>query len=272
MHYQVWGDPVSNPNGTPLVLIHGFASSSQEFFRLAPLLSEQRTVIGVDLLGFGFSQRLDRPDPRYSQRGQAALVAGLLDALGVAEADVLGASYGGAVAGELALARPDLVGRIVFVDAQIYGEGAVGEGNRGYLARLPFGLNRALTWLTLGGGPLATQVFDLACHDVEACLADGDLIEAVRPATTVRGNVDALLAFAQTPEIRRLPDDISAISQPALVIWGRHDRIILPENGQRLVADLPDAQLEWIESAGHIPHVEQPQAVAALVLAFLQEN
>lgn len=266
IHYQVWGDPSADPTGAPLVLIHGFASSSLEFFRLAPILAETRSVVAVDLAGFGFSERLLRASPTYSHRGQAELVAGLIDGLGLRRADVVGASYGGAIAGQLALDRPDLVRHIVFVDAQIY---AAGSGPGEFVARLPLGLNRALTWLTLGGGPLSSRLFELACFEVAACQAGGDLTAVFTPPTTIEGNVRGLIAFSRSPTDQRLPAEVGAIRQSALVIWGRHDAIVPLENGLRLAEELPDARLALIEDAGHVPHIERPAETARLILDFL---
>lgn len=267
IHYQVWGEPSADPSGAPLVLIHGFASSSLEFFRLAPILAGTRSVVAVDLAGFGFSERLLRASPAYSHRGQAALVAGLIDGLGLHRADVVGASYGGAIAGQLALDRPDLVRRIVFLDAQIY---SAGSGPGEIVARLPLGLNRALTWLTLGGGPLSSRLFELACFDVAACQAGGDLTAIFTPPTTIEGNVRGLIAFSRSPTDQRLPAEVGGIQQNALVIWGRHDAIVPLENGERLAEELPNARLALIEDAGHVPHIERPAETALLILDFLR--
>jgi pimeloyl-ACP methyl ester carboxylesterase len=100
------------------LLLHGFASSSLEFFRLVPVLAPRRSIIAVDLLGFGFSERVSETGSYFSQRGQAAIVSSGLDALGVRRVDIVGTSYGGAIAGEIALDDPSLVRRLVFIDAQ----------------------------------------------------------------------------------------------------------------------------------------------------------
>lgn len=266
VHYQTWGDPGADPTGAPILLLHGFASSSLEFFRLVPVLAPRRSVIAIDLVGFGFSERVPEPGPYFSHQGEAAIVSAVLDDLGVRRVDIVGASYGGAIAGQIALDDPSLVRRLVFMDAQIYMEGG---GGGQLVARLPFGINRALTWLTLGGGPLTSRLFELACYDAAVCLGDGDLIETLRPPTQIRGNVESLIAFSRSPQLQRLPADVGSITQPALVIWGEHDAIIPPADGERLARDLPNARLEWIGDAGHVPHIERPDVVGAAILGFL---
>lgn len=268
LHFQRVGDPLTDPTGAPIVLIHGFASSGQEFGRLLPALAEARSLIVPDLLGFGFSERVLTPVPAYSHRGQAALLKDLLDQLGVTQVDLVGSSYGGGIAAQFSLDYPERVRRIVFVDAEIYG---TGEGN-GAVAYLPFGLNRAVTWTALGGGPVAAQLAELACADAAACLGDGEFTAARAHLTRIRGNTDALIAFSQTPRDKRLPDEIGQVTAPALVVWGEQDQIIAPEFGERLAAALPDARLEWIARAGHVPHLEQPAVVAPLILDFLDDR
>ena len=266
LHYQSWGDPGSDPTGAPILLLHGFASSGLEFFRLAPILAEGRSVVAIDLLGFGFSQRVTEPGGYFSQRGQAALVSQLLGTLGIERVDVVGASYGGAIAGQLALDHPSQVRRLVFIDAQVYVDRNVGGE---LVANLPLGFNQALTWLTLGGGPLTSRLFELACYDPQVCLGDGELIDNLRPPTQIKGNVASLIAFSRSPQDQRLPADVAQITQQALVIWGEDDEIIPPSDGVRLVQELPNARLHWIPQAGHVPHIERPELVAAAILGFL---
>jgi len=268
LHYQIWGDVQSDPTGAPIVLLHGFASSSLEFLRLAPLLAERRSVVAIDLLGFGFSERVPEPGDYYRTDGQAELVASVLDALGINRADVIGASYGGAVAGQLALNHPPRVRRLVLIDAQIYGQGNAGGE---FVASLPFGLNRAVAWLTLGGGPLSSRLLSAACHNPGACLGDDDLLDALRQPTQIVGNVASLIAFSRSPRDQRLPAEIGGITQPTLIIWGEHDTFIPPADAERLAEDLPDARIQWIPEAGHVPHIERPIPVAAAILGFLGE-
>lgn len=269
LHYQAWGDPIADPTGAPILLIHGFASSGLEFGRIVSTLSLTRSVLAIDLLGYGFSQRLAEPSADFSQRGQVALVRGVLDKLGLAQVDVVGASYGGAIAGQLALDDPARVRRLVFIDAQIYEVGSTGgEG----VANLPFGLNRALTWSTLGGGPLSATLLQAACYNVAACLGNGDFTTERNKITQIRGNVDSLVAFSRSPRDQRLPAEVTKIIQPALILWGRNDAIIPPANAERLAHDLPNAQLHWIEQAGHVPHIEKPDEVASAIVAFLSQS
>lgn len=266
LHYQLAGDPAADASGAPVMLIHGFASSSDEFGRLAPLLTGKRSLILPDLLGFGYSQRLQQPDPALTDRGQAARLKMLLDSLGVGQVDLVGSSYGGAIAAQFALDYPERVRRIAFLDAQVYDEAA----GMAWVAYLPLGLNRAMTWFALGGGPVARSIGELACYEAAACLGDGEFADRREVITRIVGNTDGLIAFSKTGRQARVPADLGLIEAPALVIWGEADQIVPPENGQRL-ADTLGVPVQWIPEAGHIPHIERPELVAPLILDFFAQ-
>ena len=191
----------------------------------------------------------------------------LPDELDVSQVDLVGSSYGGGIAAQFALDYPERVRRIVFIDAEVFGEGS----NQAWVARLPFGLNRAFTWYVLGGGPLAGNLSKLACFDQIACAESTDFRLAREALVRIRGTTDALFAYSKTPRDQCIPTYLRLLSIPAMAIWGEEDKIIPPENGQRL-ANMLNARLEWIPQAGHIPHIERPELVATLILDYLNPN
>lgn len=266
LHYQLDGDPLTDPTGAPILLLHGFTSSGHEFSRLTPLLAPARRLIRLDLLGFGHSERVLTATEAYGHPGQAALAVALLDALGVAQVDVIGASYGGGIAAQLALDHPERVRRIVWLDAQVYD-----AGGNAWVAALPFGLDRAVTWTVLGGGPGGAALSQSACAPASTTCFDAELAAARGRQLQIRGYTDALLAFSRSPRNARVPADLGLITQPSLILWGEADAIIPPEFGRRLAQAVPNAKLVWVANAGHVPHVEQPALVAREVLAFLGE-
>lgn len=264
LHYQLRGQPLKEAGGVPVLMLHGFAGSGAEFTRLAPLLESAHALILPDMLGFGHSQRVTEPGAHYSHPGQVRLLIGLLDALDVTQVDIIGSSYGGAIASQLALEHPERVRRLVLIDAQVF-ENSGGAA----VADFPFGLNRALTWFVLGGGPASEAVGRSACAPESTTCFGLDLAPARARITHIKGYTEALLAFSHSPRNSRVPAELSKIAQPTLVVWGRQDGIIAPEFAEKLMAELPNARLEWIENAGHVPHIEQPNAVAPLILQFL---
>jgi pimeloyl-ACP methyl ester carboxylesterase len=98
--------------GEPVVLLHGFGASSYTWRQVMPGLAESHRVLAVDLNGFGWTER---PAARasYTREGQMALVLGVLDALEIGRAHLVGSSYGGALALWLALEHPERVRSLV---------------------------------------------------------------------------------------------------------------------------------------------------------------
>jgi pimeloyl-ACP methyl ester carboxylesterase len=234
--------------------------------RLTPLLEGAHSILLPDLLGFGHSQRVTAPGEHYSHPGQVRLLIGLLDELGVAQVDIIGASYGGAIASQMALEHPERVRRLVLIDAQVF-ENSGGAA----VADLPFGLNRALTWFVLGGGPAAEAVGRSACAP-ESTTCFGPEFTANRARITrIKNHTEALLAFSHSPRNARVPADLNKMTQPTLVIWGRQDGIIAPELAETIVQAVPNSRLAWVENAGHVPHIEQPTRLAPLIMEFLDK-
>jgi len=122
LHYQEKGVR------TPLVLLHGFTSSTYSWKDVFEPLSKSFRVIAVDLKGFGFS---GKPDGDYTRRAQAVLVARLLDHLKIEKAWLGGNSMGGEVALNFALQNPQRVSGLILIDSagvEVKGSGSLAPG------------------------------------------------------------------------------------------------------------------------------------------------
>jgi pimeloyl-ACP methyl ester carboxylesterase len=193
-----------------------------------------------DLLGFGHSQRVELPAHEYSHAGQAALLAQLVQELGLKSVDVAGSSYGGGVAAQLALDFPDIVRRLVIVDGQVY---ELGGGLFQAMGRLPWGIGSALTRKALVS-PFADE-----------------------PFARIRGTTAALQALNRVAIDARIPEDLHELRLPVLLVWGEKDRLFPLAQARRLLRTLPNATLEIIPRAGHSPQEERPDEVAARIRA-----
>jgi len=105
--------------GPPVLLLHGMGGSLANFPRTIELLSQGRRVVALDLAGFGLSDRPRQAD--LTPQGQARLVWGVMQALGIERADVIGHSLGGAIALHLAARYPQAVGKLVLVSSAVPG-------------------------------------------------------------------------------------------------------------------------------------------------------
>ncbi|MEM7111717.1 MAG: alpha/beta hydrolase [Chloroflexota bacterium] len=263
IHVQTLGEP-TNP---PLVLLHGFGVHAGLFWgEFAELLAEDSFVIVPDMLGFGHSERVTEPNRFYTHAGQAQLVADLLAELKIQTADILGTSYGGGVAAQLALDRPQRVNRLVLIAPQVYD---LGGGFFETLGTLPLGVGRALTWSAQGAGPLAQQLASLGCDGDGYCPPEAELAQRQRLAE-IEGTTDAFMAITNTPRDARFPAELSSIGNQTLIVWGTADSILAyDEYAQRLADELPNARLVALDGVGHAPYKDVVGETAVLVNEFL---
>lgn len=243
----------------PLLLIHGFIVPGQEaFVPWAESLGADRTLIMPDLLGYGYSERILEAGPHFAAKNYAAGLANILDQLGVAKVDVVGHSYGGAIAARFALDYPDRVRRVVFMNSPIhYLEPSAGER----IIELPLGIGRAVAWHMMGSGPVSFS--KQICQDKPAVCAH---------PINIKGTTDTVRAMMAshrgTADNESLVKDISKITNKSLVVWGAKDRIFSIDYGQRLAKGL-NTQLAIIQNAGHMPYFHQPAATTSQLLDFL---
>jgi pimeloyl-ACP methyl ester carboxylesterase len=262
VHYQDAGDE----NAPALVLIHGFASStlvwSKVFLRLA---QEGYRVIAVDMLGYGYSAKPKNGE--YTIAGQAKLLLGLLDRLGISRATFVGSSYGGAVAATCALDYADRVEKLVLV-------GAV-SNNRPLAFKLMrvFGspvFGNVVSPLLIGSRRLLRRRMKRV-YDRHAWVLDERRVQArhlpLRAASTQR----AIIRTVRGWDAERISSDAHLISQPTLLLWGENDLEIPLADGERLHEEIPGSRLIVFLNCGHIPHEEYPEAFTDVIVGFCRE-
>ena len=242
--------------GRPLLLVMGIGASLEMWgpFEEA-MVARGYQVISFDLPGSGGSPALVPP---RRMRGLARLAVALLDELGYDRVDVLGVSFGGVVAQEIARLAPDRVRRLVLC--------ATGPGFGG-----PPGKLRALRHMVTPRRYLSPDYARRIAADLYGGRARTDpsvhasmTARFMRPPT-VYGYVTQLYAIAgwtSVPWLRRL-------TMPTLVLNGDDDPIVRVLNGRILAALIPDAKLVVIKGGGHLFLLDQTDEAAELVDDFL---
>lgn len=246
--------------GPPLLLVMGLGGNIEMWDPLERALSGH----GIQTIAYDASGTGHSPTRLLPQRmpGLARQAAHLLDALGHPSASVLGVSYGGAVAQELALGNPHRVRRLVLASTSC-GLGGV-PGNPLALSLLATPLryySPTFLRLTAGAlyGPTITEKEDLLREQINARRA--------RPPT-VWGYASQLIAGAgwtSWPWLGR-------IAAPTLVLAGDHDPIVPPRNARILARRIPDARLELVPGAGHLLLLDQAERCASLITDFLDRG
>jgi len=252
LRYEIHGQ------GPAVVLLHGFGSSLETWFRQVPLLAREHRLLLLDLKGFGFSAR---PPGDYSPREQARLVFGLMDKLGLDKAAVVAHSWGASVALEMALSRPERVDKLVLVSAWVFPE------------QVPVGLR----WAQLPGlGEMIFGLFYAERPEEKMALAfyrpeklPQKLVEMVEESMDWPGTQAAALAAVRGLDFEQRLSRHAQVSQPVLLLWGREDAVALVEFGLKLERQLPRARLVVFEQCGHFPMFEAASAFDRELTAFL---
>ncbi|MCA9638162.1 MAG: alpha/beta fold hydrolase [Myxococcales bacterium] len=260
--------------GTPLVLLHGFLASTFTWREVLGPLARDRRVVAFDRPAFGLSDR-PLPDPAsgefpggrdpYAADAQVAQTLGLMDALAIDRAILVGNSAGGTLALRIALARPDRVRALILLDPAVYRSGPPGWMR--WVFRTPQ-LRRVGPLILRSLDGRAREFAELAWHD-PARINDALLAGYIR-AQRIHDWDQALWRFTVANEgSDDLPPRLADLDMPILVITGDDDRVIPTEESVRLADALPDAELVVIGACGHVPQEECPQAVLAAIDGFL---
>lgn len=244
----------------PILLLHGFDSSILEFRRLFPLLSPHQETLAVDLLGFGFTQRL----PQFPLSPQEIKTHLYYFWKTVISQPIIlvGASMGGAVALDFTLSYPEVVQKLVLLDSA----GWAKNSQLGKLMIPPLGY--LATELFLKKPNVRQKISMNAYYDQNFASPDALVCSSLH--LEMRGWSDALIAFTKSGGYGYFGDQLSQIKQPSLIIWGENDRILGTEDALKFQKTLPHNQLIWISECGHVPHLEKAQITAEHILKFSQ--
>jgi pimeloyl-ACP methyl ester carboxylesterase len=251
--------------GEPIVLLHGFPTSSHLWARFVPKLPAGHRVVVVDLLGFG---RSDRPNGRpLGPRAQAERVIELLDVLGINYACVVGHELGGGVAQAMAVRWPQRVSRLCLVASVAYDCWPPRE-LRLMRGMLPLTRHLPPTWLL---GLLRKEMLagytdrELGTHSIERYL---------KPFASAEGRnalVEHLLALDPADTVAIAPR-LKDLVMPCAIVAGAHDPFIPASVAERLRGDIPGATLDVLPDSRHFLPEESPEALTDVIGRLLQRE
>ena len=245
-------------HGPPLLLIHGSGASGACWSMVAGALAGRHHVIRVDLPGCGQSP----PAPSYDVPEQAGRVAGLLDDLGLRHIALAGHSSGGYVATALAEQRPDLAGSIALISTGPSLDALLPQPLilRALLAP-PLG---PLLWPMRSDGMIRKGINATTARPVDI---PDDAIADLKN-TTYRAFRKVLSRNAAYVAERSVPERLAGLDVPLLVIFGAADPRYEPSSAHHYDA-VPNARVETLVGCGHLPEIECPERVNALLSKFL---
>jgi UDP-N-acetylmuramoyl-tripeptide--D-alanyl-D-alanine ligase len=236
----------------PVLVLHGWGADSQTVGSIQAVLRETHHTIAPDLAGFGLS---DPPATPWGAAEYADSVRGLMEALGIERASIIGHSHGGRTAIVLAATYPRLVDRLVLVgSAGLRPKRGVGYYSRVYTYKA---VRRLLQSMPLQG-PIGEPLRRL----FESKLGSMDFRATDRQASTMRGTLIRVV----NEDWRHL---LPRIQASTLLIWGDQDDQTPLSDGQLMEKLIPDAGLVVFPGAGHYAYADDLGRFARVVGHFL---
>ena len=248
--------------GRPFIFVHGLAGNATHWVNIAPWLSERARVVGIDAWGCGESERPDE----YSIRRYTEQVVGLMDVLGIETATVVGHSLGGMVATLCAYRFPHRVDAAVLVNpaglmpmpraVRMAGHAVLRER---LLARILPRVWRTILDNVFYDDNEYTRAF---IRSVDETMCVDDIHDLARQMDRLR------------PDLldRNYGDLLPRIRVPTHVIWGEKDRLVPARWLRRASKQLPNVSCEEIPRCGHMPIIERPDRLIALLGEILESS
>jgi non-heme chloroperoxidase len=252
LHYAEQGDPT----GEAIIFLHGYSDSWFSYSRVLPLLSPEYHAFALTQRGHGDS---DKPQCCYTPDDFAADVDAFMDAVGLEEATVVGASTGALFAQRMALSYPRRVGRLVLIGAQTPANGAVS------------GLREEVQALEDPVPPEFVREFQESTiyQPVSQEFLDTVVSESLKlPAQVWRDYMEQAVLSIDHDYVLLLRE----IDVPTLILWGEQDPLFPREEQERLAAAIPGATLKVYPETGHAVHWDRPEWVVRDLEAFMKDT
>jgi pimeloyl-ACP methyl ester carboxylesterase len=255
LYYEVQGA------GKPLVLISGLGYSLWQWHRMVPLLAEHFQVVKFDNRGVGQS---DKPAGPYTAQMLAADTVGLLDALNIEKAVILGHSMGGFIAQSMALDFPQRVEKLILCSTNFGGPHHVpvtpeamkvlADVTSDPLTRFKNGLSvsTAPGWAEKNPGMIEEWVKWRVANPIEPAHYQAQMA----------------IGLSLMPEAAAFEDKLPRLDVPTLILFGAHDKVVPPANADLLAQKIAGSQVVIFPDAGHFFPIEIPEAASRVITDF----
>lgn len=255
LYYEIQGE------GKPIVLISGLGYSLWQWHRMVPLLAEHFQVITFDNRGVGQS---DKPAGPYTAQMLAADTAGLLDALGIDQAVVMGHSMGGFIAQAMALEFPHKVQKLILCST-----------NFGGPRHIPVTPDAMKVLTDMSSDPLTRFKNGLAVSTAPGWPEKNpEMIQSwvewriANPIEPAAYQSQLAVGMGLLPEAAAFENKLHRIHVPTLILFGEHDKVVPPDNASLLAARIAESEIVILPDAGHFFPIEIPEAASRAVVEF----
>lgn len=256
IYYEIAGD------GPPLILIAGLGYGLWQWHKMVPLLARHFQVIVFDNRGAG---QTDKPAGPYSAALLADDTAGLLEALDIDRATVLGHSMGGFIAQQMALSHPDCIDTLVLASTNFGGPNHIPVTPEA-LAILTDTTLDPVERMRRGSAVACAPGFAEAHPEIVEELTQYRLTIPVPPeAYQSQLAIGLSLATAEAAFEGKLGN----IDIPTLIFFGEYDNVVPPGNADLLAAEIPGSRVYILPDAGHLFPIEAPERAATALIDLL---
>ncbi len=256
-----------NPDGPPIILVHGTSASLHTWEPLAQRLGGEFRVIAYDQPAHGLTGAA--PDNDYSASGMMHALDAVADAAGVDHFVLGGNSMGGWVAWRYALANPERVDALILLDAA----GApLREGEAPPPLNLGFRLARTAPGRFLLRHFLPRELIEKSLRETVANQAtvEDAMIDRYWELLRLPGNRRAAPYFFMADREPEMAERLSEIAAPTLILWGAEDKLIYPSAAETFHERIPNSQVSVYDGVGHLPMEEAPDRTADDIRRFLE--
>lgn len=256
LYYELHG------RGEPLVLIPGLGYDGWMWHRMIPGLAARYQVIRIDNRGVGQS---DIPTGPYTAQMLAADIVGLLDALGLPKAHIMGHSMGGFIAQALVLDYPDRVDKLI-----------LSATNFGGPRHVPISAEAMVVLTDMSGDPIERLRRGIAVSCAPGFVeANAEFVEqwvawrVAHPIDPTGYQAQLAIGLGLISEAAAFEHRLAAVTAPTLILFGAEDKVVPPANAPLLANRIPAARVEILPNAGHFFPFETPDAANAAVIRFV---
>ncbi len=235
-------------SGKPIILLHGLMGGIDNFGEMVDVISAQYKVYGLDLKLFEGRNLL-----KVSVKALSDYLYEFMNYLGIKSAVLIGNSMGGHIGLIFTKDYPEKVDGLILTGSSGLFEESMGNsfprrGDKNYIRKK------------------TEEVF------YDPNVATDELVDNVFEIANNRISVLKLIGYAKSAIRHNMAKDITKITQPTCLIWGKEDKVTPPHVAEEFHKLLPNSELNWISLCGHAPMWEHPKRFSEIVLQFLKNK
>jgi pimeloyl-ACP methyl ester carboxylesterase len=236
-----------------VLLLHGLGASAERWSKIIPLFAKHFHVVAPDIIGFGYS---DKPEISYTIPFFLDFVKHFIYKLGMENMTLIGASLGGQIAAEFAIASKNMIDNLVLVTpAGVMKEPTPVLNYYIAAAMYPTFDNAKKAFRQMAGDPKAVD-------EVYA----RDFVNRMQLPNAKYAFMSSIMGSKGAPS---LSGRLGEIEAPTLIVWGERDALIPVRYARKFQKEIKGSQLAIIKNSGHTPYFERPEIFSDIVLEFL---